>query len=144
MAARAKRKRGSTTGGPAETAAGQSAAGMSDATGESATDTPGAGSVPVDVGHEPTTKEKLRMLGCLLLVVAAIFAITSMEAPFYMNYELAPGESIHRDDSHIGAPWRYFGISILWYISAGAVLIGTASLVCAAIQDSVSVRKNTR
>ena len=131
MAARAKQKQGSKTGSQVETVEGQMATGMSDATGESVTETSGAGGVPVDAGYEPTTKEKLRMLGCLLLVVAAIFAITSMEAPFYMDYDLAPGESVHRDDSHIGAPWRYFGISVLWYISAGAVLIGAASLVFA-------------
>jgi len=67
------------------------------------------------------------MLGCLLLVIAAIFAVTSMEAPFYMDYERAAGDPIHRDDSHIGAPWRYFGVSVLWFISVGALTASTLS-----------------
>ena len=67
---------------------------------------------PVTEGHaeqgapavgerELTTREKWRMLACLLLVVAAIFAITSMEAPFFMDY--------HQNSNEIaqgGFPYR--------------------------------------
>ena len=82
----------------------------------------------VEVWHEPTPKEKFKMIGIILLIVAAIFAITAMEAPFYLVYERGPDDPIHPDDSHIGAPWRYFGISVLWYISIGASVVSLASL----------------
>ena len=80
--------------------------------------------------RELTTKEKWRLLACLLFVLAAIFAITSMEAPFYMDYHPDSNE-IANADSHIGAPWRYKGISVLWYISAGMLMLGSVFFLCA-------------
>ena len=87
--------------------------------------------------HGPGPLKTLAWLG---LIVAAIFAITAMEAPFYFVDDRDPAElqklkatygvtPIHPDDVHIGAPWRYFGISVLWYISAGSAIVGVASLV---------------
>lgn len=87
------------------------------------------GAPPVEE-RELTTREKWQMLACLLLVVAAIFAITSMEAPFYMDYHQDSNE-IASEDSHMGAPWRYKGISVLWYISAGMLMLGSVSFLCA-------------
>ena len=87
-----------------------------------------------------TDPSPLKTLAWVGLIVAAIFAITAMEAPFYFvddrdeaelkeleaTYGVVP---IHPDDVHIGAPWRYFGISVLWYIAAGSAVVGVASIV---------------
>ncbi len=87
-----------------------------------------------------TNPNPLKTLAWVGLIVAAIFAVTAMEAPFYFvdsrteaelkeledTYGVVP---IHPDDVHIGAPWRYFGISVLWYISAGSAVVGAVSLV---------------
>ena len=80
---------------------------------------------------EPTSQQKLRIIGCLLLMVAAVFAVTAMEAPFYFDGNREPGEPIHVEDSHIGAPWRYFGISVLWFISAGTFIVSLLTLLWA-------------
>ena len=80
-------------------------------------------------GQPPTTREKLQLIGCILLLVSLIFAVTAMEAPIYLIYERGPGDPIRADDSHIGAPWRYFGVSVLWYIMLGTSVSGIIALV---------------
>ena len=77
--------------------------------------------------RQPSKRDKLQMIGCILLFVAAMFLVTSMEAPFYM-VERGRDGAIHPDDSHIGAPWRYFGISVLWYVAFGAAALGITAL----------------
>ena len=67
-------------------------------------------------------------LGVALLMVGAIFATTAMEAPL-----LTPGNPI--DDVHIGAPWRWLGISGLWYI-AGAWVLSGVLLIFSAKRDT--------
>ena len=79
-------------------------------------------------------------------MVAAIFAVTAMEAPFYMDYEREPHAPIHEDDSHIGAPWRYLGFSVLWYISlitmiAGAIAILFARTRCGKLVQDVASKQ---
>ena len=81
----------------------------------------------MECGRLPSKREKLQLFGCFLLFVAAIFLVTAMEAPFYM-VERGRDGAIHPDDSHIGAPWRYFGISVLWYTACGATLLGIMAL----------------
>ena len=75
----------------------------------------------------PSKRGTLQLIGYILLFVAAIFLVTAMEAPFYMVERGHDGE-IHPDDSHIGAPWRYFGISVLWYTACGAAASGITAL----------------
>ena len=96
-------------------------------------------------GAEPEPNP-LKTLGWVGLIVAVIFAITAMEAPFYFvdnrsEVELQEletiygGRPIHPDDVHIGAPWRYFGISVLSYIAAGSAIVGVVSLVSSRVKS---------
>ena len=73
------------------------------------------------------------------LVIAAIFATTALEAPWYFVDDRDVSEvrelgvtgvrPIHPDDVHIGAPWRWFGISCLWYVAAAWALAGVVVIV---------------
>ncbi|MBI84697.1 MAG: hypothetical protein CMJ81_16005 [Planctomycetaceae bacterium] len=73
-------------------------------------------------------RERFVLLGGLLVVVAAIFAVTALDAPWYMVYDRGPDDTIDSLDSHIGAPSRVFGISILWYFATAAAVGGIALL----------------
>lgn len=73
-------------------------------------------------------RERFALLGGFLVVVAAIFAVTALDAPWYMVYDRGPDDTIDSLDSNIGAPLRVFGISILWYFATAAAVAGIALL----------------
>lgn len=86
-------------------------------------------SVPEKNSQQKISRERLSLLGALLVVVAAIFAITALDAPWHMVYDRGPDDTIDVLDSHIGAPWRVLGISILWYFATAAAVAGIILLV---------------
>ena len=89
----------------------------------------------------PLSAQEWQGYGIGLLIIAAIFAITAMEAPFYFVDDRPASEipelaisgirPIHPEDVHIGAPWRWFGISVLWYVASAWAAGGVAMLVYA-------------
>ncbi len=84
--------------------------------------------VPEKKSQQQLSRQRLAVLGGILLVVAAIFAITALDAPWYMVYDRGPDDTVDSLDSHIGAPWRISGISILWYFTAAAAVAGITLL----------------
>ena len=85
--------------------------------------------VPEKKSQQQLSRERLAVLGGILLVVAAIFAVTALDAPWYMVYDRGPDDTVDVLDSHVGAPWRISGISVLWYFTAAAAVAGITLLM---------------
>ena len=91
--------------------------------------TAGADNVPEKNTQQQLSRERLAVLGGILVVVAAIFAVTALDAPWYMVYDRGPDDTVDVLDSHIGAPWRISGVSVLWYFTAAAAVAGITLLM---------------